>query len=192
VIGVTWYEAAAYCAWLAEEFKVSGSKFQVVRNGQLETLNPSTSSGQALELETLTARLPTEAEWVRAAGGEQNNRYVWDGEKPNAIRNSQSAIQDVLARANVKESEISGTTPVAMYPDGKRVTENGGEIWDMAGNVWEWTNTIDEKDWTWMRGGSWYTQVTDVSATSRYGWARLLDYDIYGFRVVVALPNFPL
>jgi formylglycine-generating enzyme required for sulfatase activity len=193
VVGVTWYEAAAYCAWLAERFQVSG--FQVAQKGQPETLKPET-----LKPETLTVRLPTEAEWVRAAGGEENGRYAWD---PSVIASaakqspsraeiaSQKTLamtpeqrkEIVLARANVKESEIGGTTPVAMYPDG---ASKPFGVWDMGGNVWEWTSSlIQEKGYrgAWQRGGSWYSEATNLRVSSRRGWGRGTAYRDFGFRV---------
>jgi hypothetical protein len=98
----------------------------------------------------------------------------------------------VVARANVKESDIGGTTSVAMYPDGVRVTEKGDKIWDLVGNVWEWTSTLYEGyEGAYVRGGSWYNKADNVSISSRNHWDRDLGNDLYGLRVVVASPNFP-
>ncbi len=165
VIGVTWYEASAYCAWLAEQ-----GRRQKDEGGNF-ILHPS------------SFRLPTEAEWVRAAGGEENERYAWDkpGESTGKLPDEKRK-EIVLARANVKENELGGTTPVAMYPDGVRVTEKGDKIWDLAGNVWEWTSTIDKDDWTWTRGGSWYQDISWSRVSARYSWTRHGTHD-HGFRV---------
>ncbi|MEW5721396.1 MAG: SUMF1/EgtB/PvdO family nonheme iron enzyme, partial [Chloroflexota bacterium] len=188
VTGVTWYEAAAYCAWLTEQFMISDLGFMI---------DGSASGNHKSEIlnHKFIARLPTEAEWVRAAGGEQDDRYPWDAENPKSqlpTSNLQSLISNVVARANVKESEIGGTTPVAMYPDGKRVTETGDEIWDLAGNVWEWTSTLYEGyPGAYVRGGSWYNDANASSVSSRVNWGRYLDYHVVGLRVVVASPNFP-
>ena len=124
---------------------------------------------------------------MRAAGGDANARYAWDapgkstGKLPDAQRQ-----EIILARTNVEESKIGGTTPVAMYPDGVRVTEKGEEIWDLAGNVWEWTRTLYEtKDWraAWIRGGSWYNNYKVGCVSARYNWNRRNDYPDFGFRV---------
>jgi len=124
VVGVCWYEARAYCAWLGEQLRVSGRAIQVERDGGLETLN--------LEPETLTVRLPSEAEWEKAArwdvstrlatGGKQARRYPW-GERWDE------------ARANTLEGRGLTTTPVGVYPEGAAPC---GAL-DCAGNVWEWT-----------------------------------------------------
>jgi formylglycine-generating enzyme required for sulfatase activity len=67
-------------------------------------------------------RLPTEAEWEYAArGGLIDKTFPW-GDEPVDKR-----------RANYAGSEIKSTTPVGSYP------ANGYGLFDMAGNVWEFT-----------------------------------------------------
>lgn len=160
VVGVCWYEAMAYCRWLTEQFQVSGNEFRVWRGGKLETPN--------LKPGTLTVRLPAETEWVAAAGGEDGERYPWGAEWDES-------------RANTSESGISGTTPVGMYPSG----QSPAGVWDMGGNVWEWTaSRVGEREVYALRGGSWNPNQELARVAERLRYLPGYSYDHIGFRVV--------
>jgi formylglycine-generating enzyme required for sulfatase activity len=186
VVGVTWYEAVAYCRWLTARLQVSGLKFQVWRGGQSESLN--------LEPETLTVRLPSEAEWEKAARGTEGWRYPW-GDDPDPDR------------ANYGQTGIGATSAVGCFPGG--ASPYGVE--DLSGNVWEWTRSLwgesfskpefrypyDPEDGREdlgagpavlrvLRGGAFSYGARFVRCASRYGGSPGYRYGDFGFRLMAS------
>ena len=112
---VAWYEAVAFCRWLQEQ--VANRTWQVWLNGQVKACR--------VEPQNVTIRLPSEAEWEKAARGTDARRFPWGHEAdPN--------------RANYVATGIGTTSAVGCFPGG--ASPYGVE--DLSGNVWEWTRSM--------------------------------------------------
>ena len=114
VVGVTWEQANAYCAWRTEYL--------------LKGLGPAARYVQRY-------RLPTEAEWEFAARGKDQNEFPWDND---AVASGKGCYYANFKPDNgnyTKDGNLI-TSRVGIY------SANSNGLYDMAGNVAEWTSTI--------------------------------------------------
>ncbi len=114
VVGVSWEQANAFCAWRTD-YLLRGMR------------------GQAKYIQRY--RLPTEAEWEYAARGKQGGKFPWESGDTKSDRG--------CYYANYKPGEGNYTK------DGNLITSkcgiysaNSNGLYDMAGNVAEWTSTV--------------------------------------------------
>ena len=114
VVGVTWEQANAFCAWRTEYL--------------LKGLGPAARFVQRY-------RLPTEAEWEYAARGKDGTEFPWENEDVASGRGCFFANFKPDDGNYTKDGNLI-TSKVGIY------SSNTNGLYDMAGNVAEWTSTI--------------------------------------------------
>jgi formylglycine-generating enzyme required for sulfatase activity len=182
VVGVTWYEALAYCRWLTQKLRAVEHTPEPLRT----LLQTGGDAGGPWSI-----MLPNEPEWEKAARGCKDDRmYPW-GEKidPNS--------------ANYFQTNINATSAVGCFPQG--ISPYGVE--EMSGNVWEWMRSVYEdklyptKPELWrtremlskgrkaprvLRGGSWFNDDGSMQCALRYRNSPGGRHYHLGFRVVAS------
>jgi formylglycine-generating enzyme required for sulfatase activity len=159
IVNVSWNDAQAYCRWL----------------------NETQSTGL---LKDYVFRLPTEAEWEKAARGEFGFEWPWGNEFDKN-------------KCNSSEGRRGGTTAVGAYsPAG----DSPYGAADMVGNVFEWTQSlfkgypyfedscedIKAKGMRVVRGGSWFNEKLNARCAYRSGLSSDDHNSGLGFRVVIS------
>jgi len=193
-VEVTWYGAVAFCNY----------------RSQMEGRTPCYDlSNWACDWNADGYRLPTEAEWERAArGGPSGLRFPWGGsidhDWANVLANGSAYPYDVSPytegthHPSYDDRSDLHTSPVGSFPP----TGQGRRLYDMAGNVsewcWDWFSTTYYErstisnprgpDWAvyrTKRGGSWADGAFYCRVASRVGGSAGYSYGYSGFRCVL-------
>jgi len=123
-------------------------------------------------------RLPSEAEWEYACRGgatsEEECSYHFYFDKPtNDLSSKQANFNGNFPFGKAEKGPyLERTTRVGSYAPNKL------GLYDMHGNVWQWTSTLEGSDRV-DRGGSWNSLGTSCQAAFRFGYAPTYrNYDI--------------
>ncbi len=157
-------------AFCIDRFEVTQDAFE-----KLMGVNPSFFRGPSLPVEKVTwneaveyctrsgQRLPTEWEWEKAAKGNTITRYYWGNE-----------IDDRYAW-------YKGNADKQTHPAGKK-EPNAFGLYDMSGNVWEWTASDHENGGKAVRGGSWRNNPVSLRSAHRILSLPIHKFHYVGFR----------
>lgn len=164
VTHVSWHDAIAYCRWLTGEWR----------------------GDRKIDSDEIV-RLPTEAEWEKAARGVEGRIWPWGNEFDKN-------------KANMGETGIGKTSAVGCFPAG--ASPYG--VMDVAGNVFEWCSSkhkpypyrnddgrelAEGNEDRVVRGGSFDVDPGYVRCAYRHLDRPGLRSDLIGFRVVVVSPG---
>jgi formylglycine-generating enzyme required for sulfatase activity len=134
-----------------------GEAFGVKPGYENHPMTMVTWFGAKAYCEFYDGRLPTESEWEKAARGTDNRPFPW-GEEIKLNNANFYASRDPFEGLAGKQGD---TTPVGFYNgksyNGYQTADSASPhgLYDMAGNVWQWTADIQEGIHDrWLRGGS--------------------------------------
>lgn len=174
VVGVTWYEAVAYCHWLTARLREAG---KLARNA--------------------CVRLPNEAEWEKAARGPDGWRWPWGNGWEEDHANTEEAGLGQTSPVGLFPKGAS--RPYGVHDLAGNVWEWTGSLWGRTSirrpdyrypyDPRDGRNPEDASSPFVVRGGSWFNDRLTARGATRGRLLPVLFNDGLGFRVVISLAN---
>lgn len=177
VVGVSWFEALAFCKWLEEQYQHADENAPI-----------SLTSG-------LGIYMPSEAEWEKAARGESPIIWPWGNNWQDGLANTNEA--------GLQGTSAVGSFPESKSPYG--VHDLAGNVWEWTTTRWS-LNSVNWPDyafpynpndgredltgayWRVVKGGSWFydQSYARCASRSRNTSASYAFHDLIGFRIVIS------
>ncbi len=173
-------------SFFLDKYEVSQGEYQKVMGN-----NPSQFIGKNLPVESVTwedankycrkigKRLPTEAEWEKAAKGGKGFKFSWGMEFESLKGNFCDTNCKNNWKLNQFDDENKNTSPIGSFPP------NAYGLYDMSGNVWEWVSDWYDVNYyknasrnnpkgprkgteKILRGGSWLGEPSTLRTSFRF------------------------
>lgn len=114
--------------------------------------------------------LPSSLEWEKSARGPHGSMYPWGN-------------QETPAKCNVRQTGVRATTPVDRYHSGASYYD----VYDLAGNVWEWCSTETDAGRFVLKGSAFTSPLSMASGAALNDASENMLDDDTGFRCVASL-----
>jgi len=170
VVGVSWDDANAFCAWLTQKER-----------------------GEGKISESQSYRLPTDSEWSVAVGLHESSSGTPQDKDTNP-KNEYSLMLDRYSRFGRRNDTAS--LNVVRHEETSPVGSSDASalgLYDMGGNVWQWCEDSYDgsEQQRVLRGGSWSSHTQRLLFSIRGCAAPQMRNDYVGFRCVLVCGSVP-
>jgi formylglycine-generating enzyme required for sulfatase activity len=185
---VSWYNVVKWCNAKSEKEGIIPCYYTDAAQKEVYRSDDSDPGELTVKWNAKGYRLPTSAEWEKAArGGLEGKRFPWGDTMSHSEANFNNAWKESYQTGTTgfhpayKTGDVPYTSPVGSF------AANGYGLYDLAGNVWEWC-------WDWYGNDSTAVQADPRGPASGKGRVfRGGAWDYYAFycRTAVARSNGP-
>lgn len=211
ICNVSWHDAVKWTNARSEKegrtpvYHLDAAQREIYRRGLADI------PAQGVNWSANGYRLPTEAEWEKAArGGLKGHQYPWPSNGPEFSRFFDGSKANFWQSGDPFESDADCATSPVGYFDGRQTPvganmTNGFGLYDLAGNAFEWCWDLYHDGWYGqpeagnpdprgpatgygrvLRGGSWISSDKYCRVAARYVSEPSYRCHCYGFRLVVS------